>query len=172
MRKLLRLLPLLILAACSREAAEPPPDLPEVWEGYGNQVRVLYFAEGSIDLRWREEARALEIEADPAARIESTLRAMLDGPREVDGRAYPLGCGIEQVFVESDGTVTVDFSQTTARRLARAGSLEERVSMAALRRTLKVNFPELKRMRILVAGEQRESLGGHLYTGGLLSLEE
>ncbi len=172
MRKsILLLLPLLLLA-CSRDASEPPPDLPEVWEGYGNQVRVLYFAEGSTDLRWREEARALEIQADPAARVESTLDALLDGPREVDGRAFPLGCGIEQVFVESDGTVTVDFSLSTARRLARAGSLEECVSMAALRRTLRVNFPELKQIRILVAGEQRESLGGHLYTGGLLPLEE
>jgi spore germination protein GerM len=172
MKRLLWMMPLLLLAACAGESPEPPAEVPESWEGYGNQVRVLYFAEGSTSLQWREEARALEILEDPAARIEATLNELLAGPREVNGRAFPLGCGLEQVFVESDGTLTLDFSESSAQRLSRAGSLEERVAMAALSRTLRVNFPELRRMRILVGGKQCESLGGHLYTGGLLSLEE
>ena len=171
MKRLLWLL-IPVLVACGGKGPEPVAETPESWEGYGNQVRVLYFATGSGDLSWSEEARALEILEDPAERVEATLRELFEGPREVDGRAFPLGCGLEQVFVESDGTVTLDFTRSTVQRLSRAGSLEERVAMAALRRTLRVNFPELKRMRLLVAGEVRETLGGHLRADGLISLED
>jgi len=163
---------LLLPLACGRQAPEPVDEAPETWAGYGNQVRVLYFAEGAVELNWREEARALEILEDPSARVEATLRELFEGPREVEGRAFPLGCGLEQVFVESDGTVTLDFTEATAQRLSRAGSLEERVAMASLARTLRVNFPELRQLRILVAGEIRESLGGHLRADNLIPLED
>jgi len=171
-RKLVWLAFLLLLAACGGE--EPPPEPPdeEVWEGYGSQVCVLFFAEGTLDLRWHEEARAVEILEDPTDRVAAVLGELFRGPGQVDGRAWPEGTRLEQLFLEPDGTLTLDFDEPSLRRLARAGSLEERVAMESLRRTLRVNFPEIGGLRILAGGMPRESLAGQLWTGSVLRLKE
>jgi len=85
-----------------------------------------------------EEAkdRAIEILEDPADRVAAVLGELFSGPGQVRGRAFPAGTRVEQVFLEAEGTLTLDFSEATVRRLRRAGSLEERVALQSLRRTV------------------------------------
>jgi hypothetical protein len=166
------LLALLALAGCGDDVQLQEPPEEEIWEGYGSQVCVLFFAEGALDLRWNEEARAIEILEDPTDRVAAVLAELFAGPGNSDGRAFPARTRLEQIFLEADGTLTLDFSESSARRLLRAGSLEERVALEALRRTLRVNFPEIRRLRLLVGGQSAEALGGHLWTGDLLPLGE
>ena len=172
MKRIALLFVLLLLVGCGSGGPPPEPPGEEAWEGYGSQVCVLFFAEGALDLDWHEEARAVEILEDPADRVAAVLGELFRGPGQVRGRAFPAGTRVDQVFLEADGTLTLDFSATTSRRLLRAGSLEERVALESLRRTLHVNFPEIVDLRLLVAGEPVEAMGGHLWTGGIISLKE
>ncbi|MDP6418583.1 MAG: GerMN domain-containing protein [Candidatus Krumholzibacteria bacterium] len=158
------LLLLLVLLACAPDAPEEArvPD-EQLWDrSYGSQIRVLFFAEGSLDLRWREEARSLALQEDPADRIEVTLKELLRGPLQGKGRAFPEGSRMRQLFLEEGGHLVLDFGQETAQLLRWAGSVEERVALEALKRTLRVNFPELESLRILIAGQRQASLAGHL----------
>ncbi len=145
----------------------------ERWEGYGSQTVVLFFAEGSLDLVWREELRAIELQADVSDRAARTLEELFRGPEEGLGRAFPPGAQLDHVFLEErDGLLTLDFNPVTAQLLVRAGSLEERVALEALLRTLRVNFPAVRSLRILVGGQEAESFGGHLSIARPLVLSE
>jgi hypothetical protein len=160
---------------CGRDEgpAPPPIELAETWEGYGSQTAVLFFAEGGLDPVWREELRAVELKDDPVDRIERVLLELLRGPEEGAGRAFPAGMELEHVFLEEQqGLLTLNFSPASAALLMRAGSLEERIALEALRRCLRVNFPAVRRLRVLVGGELTESLGGHLGLSEPLRLDE
>lgn len=161
--------------ACDKEEgpAPPPVELAESWEGYGSQTAVLFFAEGGLDPVWHEELRVVELKDDPVDRIERTVHELLRGPEHGPGRAFPAGMELEHIFYEEpQGLLTLDFSAASAALLTRAGSLEERIALDALRRCLRVNFPAVRRLRLLVGGERAETLGGHLSISEPLSLDE
>ena len=165
----------LVIGACDRSEgpAPPPVELAETWEGYGSQTAVLFFATGGLDPVWREELRAVELKEDPVDRIERALVELLRGPEAGAGRAFPPGMELEHVFLEEQqGMLTLNFSVASAALLTRAGSLEERIALEALRRCLRVNFPAVRRLRILVGGEPTESLGGHFSLAEPLRLDE
>lgn len=156
------------------EGPAPPPGEPaESWEGYGSQTAVLFFAEGGLDPVWHEELRVVELKDDPVDRIERSVNELLRGPERGPGRAFPPGMELEHIFFEEpQGLLTLDFSAASAAVLTRAGSLEERIALEALRRCLRVNFPAVRRLRILVGGERAETLGGHLSISEPLLLDE
>lgn len=162
-----------VAAGCSPGEAPVPPEAaePEAWEGYGSQTVVLFFAEGGLEPVWREELRVIELHTDPADRIERALEELFRGPEQGRGRAWPPGARLAHVFIEDrGGLLTLDFHPATVGLLTRAGSLEERLALESLERTLRVNFPALRAVRILVGGEPAASLGGHLSTARPLRL--
>ena len=167
MLRLGSILVLLMLAASGCGESNPPEPLPveqaEAWEGYGTQTVVLFFAEGGLEPSWREELRVIELADDPVERIDSALAELLRGPERGLGRALPAGVALEHIFLEErQGLLTLDINPAGAAAITRAGSLEERIALEALRRCLRVNFPSVHRLRILVGGESAETLGGHL----------
>ncbi|MEZ4396186.1 MAG: GerMN domain-containing protein [Candidatus Krumholzibacteriia bacterium] len=166
---------LVTLAGCGEEQAPAPLPQEQVdsWEGYGSQTVLLFFAEGGVEPEWREELRVIELADDPVDRIARTLRELLRGPERGLGRAFPPGMELQHLFLEErPGLLTLDFSPVSASILTRAGSLEERIALSALRRCLRANFPAVRRLRILVGGEPAESLGGHLNISRPLDLED
>jgi spore germination protein GerM len=175
-RLTLSLLTLLVLAPACGEKETPAPlpaEQAESWEGYGSQTVLLFFAEGGVEPRWREELRVVQLEDDPVDRIARALQELLRGPERGLGRAFPPGMELQHVFLEErEGLLTLDFSPVSANILTRAGSQEERIALSALRRCLRANFPAVRRLRILVGGETVESLGGHLNISRPLILED
>jgi len=157
---LLILLLLALLAGCgSRQETEDLENITaEGWEGYGSQTVVLFFADerrsptGSRAARGRAERR-LRRPRGPLS------QGAIPGAGEGQGARLSAGTQLAHLFVEdAEGLLTLDFSPATAQLLTRAGSVAERVALESLRRTLRVNFPELKRLRILVGGQPAETL--------------
>jgi spore germination protein GerM len=156
---------LLPIQACLPGRDRPDTPLPETepWEGYGSQTVILFFSEGGLDPTWREELRPIELQEDPVERMARTLEELFRGPERGLGRALPPGAALEHIFLEEgNGTLTLDLSPVTSQILLRAGSIEEQIALEAIKRTLRVNFPALRRLRILVGGRVTETLGGHL----------
>ncbi|MCP4546425.1 MAG: GerMN domain-containing protein [bacterium] len=173
MKRLLPLLPLLLLLSCLPvdETESPVPAETDTWEGYGSQTVVLFFAEGGLEPTWQEELRVIELQEDPADRIARVLEELLHGPERGLGRAFPPGASLEHIFLEErSGVLTLDFNPVTVQLLIRAGSVEERIALEALKRVLRVNFPAVRHLRILVGGAATETLGGHLNIARALPL--
>jgi spore germination protein GerM len=100
-------------------------------------------------------------------RLEEELRAVLDalcaGP-ETRGAIGPIPRGARPLAVfydERQGAVLVDFSREL-RDNHPGGSAAERATVDAILRTIALNFPEVRACTLLVAGEQVETLAGHL----------
>ncbi len=100
-------------------------------------------------------------------RIEEELRAVLDalcaGP-ETRGAigTIPRGARPLAVFYdERQASVLIDFSREL-RDNHPGGSAAERATVDAILRTIALDFPEVRACTLLVAGEQVETLAGHL----------
>ncbi len=102
-----------------------------------------------------------------AGRLEdellAVLQALCDGPSAGGGVAViPRGTRPLGVFYsEKDGSAVIDFSREIVANHP-GGSAGEQMTIAAIMRTIALNFPEVRSCTILVAGAQVETLAGHI----------
>ena len=71
----------------------------------------------------------------------------------------PIGVKVRSLKIDKDGTAYADFSKELAKR--GQGSYGEMMLCYAIVNTL-TEFPEIKRVQILVEGEKVISLSGHM----------
>ena len=96
-------------------------------------------------------------------RIKQLAAALIRGPSSVSRLlpVLPPVTPLRDLFLEPDGTLYLDLGQELVRDLPR-GTASERLAVGSLVNTLAMNFPEVRRVRILVEGEEVKTLGGHL----------
>ena len=106
-----------------------------------------------------EEMREIVETKQPADRGAQILAALIDGP-QTDGAlpAFPEGTMLRRVWVERDGDAYADFSEELAGGIT-GGSADEILTVFAIVDSLTTNVPEIRRVGILVAGRERETLG-------------
>lgn len=71
----------------------------------------------------------------------------------------PIGTKLLSLKIDKDGTAYADFSKEIAKKTQ--GSYEEFMLSYAITNTL-TEFPEIKRVQILVEGQKKVSLSGHM----------
>jgi spore germination protein GerM len=163
----------------SRKAANPPPApaatepekaaSPEtpalsrspVEEGQVNQREVTLFfqAPGGDDLK--AEKRKIFLTETVTDQARQTVKELIDGPRTELVATFPPTAEVREVYLSKDGTAYVDFSQKFVTDHP-GGSSAELDTLFSLVDTLAFNFPEIKRVKILVEGEERATLKEHL----------
>ncbi len=117
----------------------------------------LYFPSAAGDTL-AVETREIVDTKRPAERGAQIVAALLDGPK-TDGAlaAVPEGTTLRRLWVENDGNAYVDFSEELASGAA-GGSADEILTVYAIVDSLTANVPEIRRVGILVAGRERETL--------------
>ena len=68
---------------------------------------------------------------------------------------------LRDLFLDASGVAYVDLGQELVRGLP-PGSAAELLAVGSLASTLTRNFPEVRGIRILIDGEEVNTLGGHL----------
>ena len=121
----------------------------------------IYFPSASADKLTTETREVVET-VRPADRGTQVLAELLEGPREKGAlAAVPDGTTLRRLWVRDDGTAFADFSDELASGM-KGGSADEILAVYAIVDSLTANVPEIRRVGILVAGRERETLGGHL----------
>lgn len=93
-------------------------------------------------------------------KYEDAVKIIMANPKEVELTSiFPRGAKLNSVTVEN-GTAYVDFSETLQRYFV-GGSTGEELLVMSLVDTL-TEFPEIKRVQILIDGEEIETLAGHM----------
>jgi spore germination protein GerM len=151
-----------VFVALDRSGPDEDLNLTEVDEEQGTRSITVFFGnaegDGLID-----ESRTIAAYRHRDEEVEAVLAELLHGPQSSGGvRTVPDGTALRQAFYdEEQRTLYLDFNEALVGE-EMTGTTTERMTLAAILRTIAVDFPEVKAVQFLVNGLEVETLGGHL----------
>src|SRR5947207_10963999 len=121
----------------------------------------LYFE--SPDMMLVPEQRSVALPENTAGAMSAVVRELFKGSANAAvPRLFPADTIVRGVFLLPDGTAFVDLGGPTLTQGWGTGSHEELMAIYSVVSTVTTNFPQAKRVRILVNGEPAETLAGHI----------
>lgn len=149
-----------ILAGCHR--AKPPLSANlNVENRVAMRTVSLYYEAPTLLLA--PEQRSLPLPQNPAAALDLVLRELVKGSVNAGvPRLLPADTVLRAAYLLPDGTAFVDLGGPTLTQGWATGSHQELMAVYSVVQTVVANFPEAKRVRLLVNGEPAETLGGHI----------
>jgi Sporulation and spore germination len=124
-----------------------------------NQFVTLYFPAPDED-KLRAESRPLTFATADPDRIRQVLLALIEGSTQGGGRSLPASADVRAVFLTSDGTAYLDFSSAMLADFT-PGIESETLAVYSIVDSLAVNVPAVKRVKILIQGQEADTLDGH-----------
>ena len=103
----------------------------------------------------------LALSPDPVLRAKQVLNTLLAGPVSSDLRTLPPDAALLAFYLLPDGTGVADFSEALGTSTP-SGIQSEQRAVDSIARTLEANVPQVKRLKILIHGQEAETLAGHL----------
>jgi len=103
----------------------------------------------------------LPLSSDPVLRSKQVLNTLLAGPVDVELRTLPPDAVLLAFYILPDGTAIADFSEALATSIP-SGISSEQLAVDSMTRTLEANVPEVKRLKVLIHGQEAETLAGHV----------
>ncbi|MBI5238260.1 MAG: GerMN domain-containing protein [Deltaproteobacteria bacterium] len=92
--------------------------------------------------------------------VRETVRAVIEGPKTGLDRTIPIGTALLGVKIK-DGVATADFSPEIKEKHW-GGSSAEIQTVYSIVNSIAINFPEVKKVRLLVAGQKQDTIAGHI----------
>lgn len=111
----------------------------------------------------------LPLSADPVQRGKQLVGELIANPPTSAQRTLPSSTTLLSFYILPDGTVVADFSDALASELP-SGILSEWMAVQSIARTLETNIPSVVRLKILIHGQEAETLAGHLDLTGYFDL--
>lgn len=140
-----------------REVTQPPLPDPSIAPV---KVRLYRIAAGGTAIEPVETEIGLSSDVAVRARQLMAALAALDPPRGGE-RTLPPDTALLEFYLLADGTAIADFSSELAFATP-SGILSEQLALEAIARTLGENIPQLRRLKIVIAGAEAETLAGHV----------
>jgi hypothetical protein len=103
----------------------------------------------------------LPLSKDPVLRSKQVLNTLLAGPVDAELRTLPPDAVLLAFYLMPDGTAVADFSEALATSIP-SGIASEQLAVNSVARTLEANVPQVQRLKILIHGQEMETLAGHL----------
>jgi hypothetical protein len=111
----------------------------------------------------------LELSSNATVRAKQVLHALVTDPPTPEQRTLPADATLLGFYVLPDGTAIADFSQALASETP-SGILSEELAVDSIVRTLRGNVRTLKRLKILIHGQEMDTLAGHVDLTGFFDL--
>jgi hypothetical protein len=112
---------------------------------------------------------AMPLSAEPVKRAKQVLNELITDAPTTDQRTLPADAVLLGFYVLPDGTAIADFSDALASETP-SGILSEQMAVDSIRRTLENNVTGLSRLKILIHGQEVETLAGHIDLTGFFDL--
>lgn len=129
----------------------------------------LFFSDAGAAGKLSPVEMQLPLSADPAQRAKQVLHALIASPPSEEQRTLPADAEVLAFYVLSDGSAVADFSDTLAAETP-SGILSEQLVIDSITQTLANNVPSLHRLKILIHGQEVETLSGHVDLTGFFDL--
>jgi hypothetical protein len=140
-----------------REIAQPalatPTDAPETVQ--------LFWASASQPAVLAPTDVELPLAADPVRRAKQLIAALIARAPSPEQRTLPAETILLQFYLLPDGAAVADFSEALANAVP-SGILSEQLIVDSITHTLAANLSAVHRLKILIRGQEVETLAGHL----------
>jgi spore germination protein GerM len=124
------------------------------------KVVTLFFSEEEGEYLVEEKREILK-----TGRVEEeakeTVVELIKGPRGKLIPALPPHAKLLTLRMDQDGVAKVNFDQTLSKEHP-GGSSAEMLTLYSVVNSLTFNFPQIKRVQILIDGKEAESIAGHI----------
>ena len=121
----------------------------------------LFWASGNSDGTLWDSTVELPLSSEPVLRSKQVLNTLLAGPVDADLRTLPPDAVLLAFYLLPNGTAIADFSEALATATP-SGIQSEQLAVDSIARTLEANVPIVQRLKILIHGQEVETLAGHL----------
>jgi hypothetical protein len=121
----------------------------------------LFWASGADDGTVSPVTVELPISNEPVLRAKQVLNTLLAGPVDTELRTVPSDAALLAFYLLPDGTAIADFSEALGTSTP-SGIQSEQMAVDSIARTLEANVPKVQRLKILIHGQEVETLAGHL----------
>ena len=111
----------------------------------------------------------LPLSADPVERSIQLLHELTVNPPTPGQRTIPADTVILGFYILPDGTAIADFSDAFSSEMP-SGILSEEMAVDSIARTLESNVPNLHHLKILIHGQEVDTLAGNLDLTGFFDL--
>jgi spore germination protein GerM len=103
----------------------------------------------------------LPLSNDPVLRAKQVINTLLAGPVDPEARTLPPDAALLEFYILPDGTAVADFSEAMATSIP-SGIQSEQAAIDSIARTLEADVPEVMRLKILIHGQEVDTLAGHV----------
>ena len=121
----------------------------------------VFWVSDAIDSTLAPVTVELPLSNDPVLRSKQVLNTLLAGPVDAELRTLPPDASLLAFYLLPDGTAIADFSEALATSIP-SGIVSEQLAVNSITRTLEANVPQVQRLKILIHGQEVETLAGHL----------
>jgi hypothetical protein len=121
----------------------------------------LFWSSGAEDGSLVAVTVDLPLANDPVLRAKQVLNTLLAGPVNVELRTVPPDAVLLSFYLLPDGTGIADFSEALATSTP-SGIESEQMAVDSITKTLEANVPQVRWLKILIHGQEVDTLAGHL----------
>jgi Sporulation and spore germination len=107
-----------------------------------------------------QESRRLTLASSDTDRIRQIFLALLEGSEEGQSKPLPAGAELRAAFLAPDGTAYLDLAGPSLT-LFDPGIESETLTVYSIVDSICVNVPAVKRVKLLVQGQEVDTLNGH-----------
>jgi len=123
-------------------------------------VKLFYPGTGDNAILSTED-QTIRRSAELTNRARQILQKLLEGPQKSGLFAsIPKDTKLQEVFIDDTGTAYVDFSEPISANHP-GGIANEQATIYSIVNSLTYNLKEIRQVRILVGGTEKETLAGH-----------
>jgi hypothetical protein len=140
-----------------RELLPPAP----VTSGDPKVKAKMYWGSRASDSSLVAVTVELPLSSDATLRAKQVLNTLLAGPVDAEARTLPPDAALLAFYILPDGTGVADFSEALATSIP-SGIQSEQLAVDSVTRTLEANVPQVQRLKILIHGQEVDTLAGHL----------
>ena len=148
-----------------REVIQPPIATPSDVKAKAKIFWASATAPGTLEPVVLE----LPLSADPVQRSKQLIIALIADVPSPGQRTLPADVTLIEFYKLADGTAVADFSDALATATP-SGILSEQMALDSIARTLAANVDSVRRLKVLIHGQEVETLAGHLDLTGFFPL--
>ena len=121
----------------------------------------MFWGSGDDDGLLKPVTVELPLSDDPVLRSKEVLNTLLAGPVDPEARTLPPDAALLAFYLLPDGTGVADFSEALGTSIP-SGIQSEQLAVDSIARTLEADVPQVQRLKILIHGQEVETLAGHI----------